>query len=276
MPINYGFVSTKIVQILPRTAIQQPILFLLKPLVMFLAVLSLSCAHDEVALNYGIQLAHRSFVPARIAVLGCQTWPNGARYQNQPLSNADPAEVARLCDKVNQFVIGGFSGQSFMRGLTPKAVGKALDTAGKKSLLSKIDELWRHLPEDCAACEDPVTFYVKSIAGRADWQDYLVRLAAAVGQVDALLLPMVTYVVEFQTADRGITERTRQAGLVMLLFDTGSGQLIWSGGRQAQAVKRAVTTGRIPQEAEYPPWDLVHERLFQEDVWREFPGRQML
>ena len=242
----------------------------------FISAFSLSCVHTDVSLTYGIQPAHRSFVPARIAVLGCQPWPNGARYRDQPLSNVNDSEITKLCDKVNQFVISGFSGEAFMRGLTPKAVSKALSVAGKSDLLAKIDPLWGHQADDCVDCDNPVSFYVKSISTRKEWREYLAQFASAVSQVDALLLPMVTDVIELENNDRGVIEKVRRAGLVMLLVDTGSGQLIWAGGRRAQAVKSAIKANRLPQEADFPPWDLVYERLFQEDVWREFPGRQML
>ena len=50
--------------------------------------------------KYGIQENQMASLPARIAVMSCQTWPNTARMHAQPISNVSIKEQERLCKDV--------------------------------------------------------------------------------------------------------------------------------------------------------------------------------
>jgi hypothetical protein len=239
------------------------------------AALLMGCTHTEESVQYGVQKQHRSFVPSLIAITDCRAWPNGARFDGLPISTIQKADFDQFCARLNQFVIDGFTGQPFMRGLGSKAVQQALEKAARPQMLQEIDALWAHRAGDCEECQHAAEFYEKSIANRKEWRDWLYQFSSSVLNVDAVLLPFVTYATQQKINDRGFDDAVRKAGIVILLIDPVSGTLIWAGGREAAATKRYQRVAKVGDVTEYPAWELVYERLFLEDVWAEFPGRQL-
>ena len=232
-----------------------------------------SCAHEEVEINYGLQLNHSSFVPARVAVLHCQEWPNGARYKTLPLTNFSKDDVQQICKKFDDFVINGYDGQPYMRGISQKGVKRRLDKKLGEEFLQKVSSLWQHLETDCQNCTNPAQFYTLSIAERQQWRQWLVELSKNAKSADAVLLPMVTYGYNRTVNDRGVMVQEKGAGLTMLLIDTNNGYLLWAGGREAVSSNQSFHDNNAPLE---PPTDKsLYQRLFTDDIWKDFPGRQV-
>lgn len=235
-----------------------------------------SCIHSEkMPVKLGIQPDYISYVPARIGVLNCQRWPDGARYQDQPLSNISQKAFQALCTKFDRFVILGFKEQPFMRGLSPKVVNKILELKKKPNFLSEIKQLWGHKGDACHQCTDPISYYRSSIAPRSDWQVWLNRFSKLVKYADAILMPLVIYGVESSYVERGLNAKAKQAEIVLLLIDTNNGHLLWVGHRRSKVVNKGYEHDDTPQDVLLPPWGSLYERLFTDDIWQEFPGRQV-
>jgi len=247
-------------------------------LVFIMASLLLSlagCQTGGQTVEYGLLDEHASYVPARIAVFPCQAWPNGARYAKQPLTSTSEAEQAELCKQFDKFVIGGFENQPFMRGVSPKALEKYLNDAKRSQVYKDIPNLWKHEDKDCVKCLNSPAFYMQSIAPRSAWRDWLGQLVQSIRNADAVLLPFALYEYQNQYDDRGLLVSRRAAGVVMLLVDTAHGYLLWSGGRDAEAIRQRLLNSDVPRDVPYPPWEDLWERLFIEELWKDFPGRQI-
>jgi hypothetical protein len=67
----------------------------------------------------------------------------------------------------------------------------------------------------------------------------------------------------------------RAAGVALLLIDTNSGALLWAGGREAVLPEKRLGGGNVAGTLALPPWSGVEARLLTEELWRDFPGRQV-
>ncbi len=241
-----------------------------------LASLTTSCTTTAPEPGYGIQDGHLGYVPARIAIVPCRVWPAGARFESLPLSSAKDLEMAALCTAFDAQVVAAFEGQPYMKGFSPKFVATRLTEAGRAGALAEIETLWRHGTNDCMSCSSAPAFYTKSITPRTDWVAWLASFSTAVRNADAILMPFVMYAYEKTYNDRGLVVAERAAGLSLLLVDTGTAELLWAGGRQAVVpAKRLESTSPPKEPLVPPPWEVLHERVFAEDLWRDFPGRQV-
>ncbi|MBF0441002.1 MAG: hypothetical protein HQK54_03790 [Oligoflexales bacterium] len=143
-----------------------------------------------------------------------------------------------------------------------------------ETLQKEISELWKHKPGDCTECENPPSFYSASISKRTDWQMWLNTLSKSTRNVDALLLPVLTYGYQEKYNDRGVEVFSKKASVSIFLIDTNNGVLIWAGGREAEAVTKRLERNGVKEELVPPSWEIIYERLFIKDLWKEFPGRQ--
>ena len=224
--------------------------------------------------SWGIQPGHRGFVPARVVVMPCQIWPNGARYDALPLGKADGPELQDTCVKFDEFVVQGFQNQPFMKGFTPKAAAKLLEQAGKATLPQRVATLWRHDLTDCVDCDNGASYYVHSIQNRPEWRQWLNEVSLACRSADAILLPFVQYAKESRFNDRGLRIAERSSAIIMLLVDTNNGQLLWAGGRESRLANQKLEEQSGPESVAFLPWADLHPRLFINAIWKEFPGRQ--
>ncbi len=219
---------------------------------------------------YGVQNDQLARVPARIAILPCRPWPQGALLKQQSKLTLPPTETQSLCQKFDQFVVSGFDGQPFMRGISPKLVGKLLEQAQKPDYLAKLDELWYRPGQACEKCDHAAQYYQEAIYPRQDWREWLTGLSRATSLADAILLPLI-FEAELGTLnDRGLKFGYRKAFVLLLLIDTNNGELIWVGGRQSEARLAAGSE----QEAKTPAAEELFQNLFINNIWIEFPGRQ--
>jgi hypothetical protein len=191
-----------------------------------------------------------------------------------PLTNVDSAVTTKICEEFDQFVIHGFSNQPYMRGLSPKVVKSLLTKNDQLAQLDQMEQHWRRAGNDCMACTDAVTYYQEAIAERESWRLWLTSFSRAAYHSDALLLPFIIYAHEGRRDDRGLIVAYRQVGIALLLIDTNNGQLIWAGGRTAEGRRQEPRAKTGPEIPAYPPWEEVMNRLFVNEIWQEFPGRQ--
>lgn len=238
-------------------------------------LLGISCTHTPKLVPYGTPEQHSGYVPARIAVLPCRTWPNSASFVTRPLTNVTSEDLDTLCKDFSQFVIEGFKDQPYMRGFSPKSTLSLLDAADQGNLLNEFDSHWQHTDKDCQKCTNTSSFYVHSIQNRETWRLWLSSLSKAVRNADAILVPFVYYMYEKNYIDRGLLISKRAAGVSLFLIDTNNGYLLWSGGREAFANNQLLVGSNVEQKGSWPDWKQVEERLFIEEVWRDFPGRQV-
>lgn len=220
--------------------------------------------------DYGVQAEQLARIPARIAVVPCRPWPQGARFVNQPELKATPEDIKALCEKFDQYVLQGFDGQPYMRGISPRVVLKLLEQSQQPDLLTKIDELWFRPGQACESCQHPASYYREVIAPRPDWRAWLTNFSRSASQSDALLLPLIIEADKGTLNDRGLVFNFRRARIALLLIDTNNGELIWIGGRETET--------RLPKEKDtaekLPDLDDFYRNLFIPDLWLEFPGRQ--
>lgn len=226
---------------------------------------------------YGIETAKTGYVPARIAVVSCMIWPDRAsRVARMPMSNVPQADMQKLCSDYDQYVIGSFDNQPFMKGITPKLTEKFYTAVSPKlSVNDAIAAQWEHKSDDCVGCRTATSFYHGSIAKRKSWNVWLSDFAKATNGADSLLLPMIIYNNTSRDDERGLTVAKRAAAITLLLIDTNTGELIWSGGREADVVTKVFRDDPRSATLAPPGQDELKKRLFTDALWLEFPGRQI-
>lgn len=248
---------------------------MLKPLFLTLLITIMGIACTTTETPYGVQKSRVAYIPARIAVWPCMAWPHKARFYRQTVSNITDEELNKICETFDNFIIRGFKNQPYMRGLSPKVVKKLLEREGAGHMFNELETQWSTTQtEPCQDCKNPLEYYNRSLASQQTWLEWLSLLSRRVYNVDALLVPFVTYARKGQIDDRGMAKAYYRIGVNLLLIDTGDGRLIWAGGRDAEAFNRRLDA-RDPTEAvALPTFDRVESRLFLKEIWRDFPGRQ--
>lgn len=244
-------------------------------LICFCGPMFSSCTTTGPQAELGIQKEHDGFVPARIAILPCITWPEGSRYKTRPLTNAKPDTLGALCSSLDKFVLEGFSGQPFMKGFSPNFVKKALTTAGKPQHLNLLPTLWEHQSSDCTECSNIAAFYRKSIAARTPWQLWLNETSGLTKGCDAVLVPTILYAWDRRYNDRGVLVLERSASAALLLISTANGDLIWTQARAAVVPVRKLEASLNNQIPSPPDWNQVSSQILTEHLWADFPGRQV-
>ncbi len=226
---------------------------------------------------YGIETARTGYVPARIGLVFCQIWPDRAsRIAGMPLSNVARAEMQKLCNDFDQFIAAGFDNQPFMKGVSPSYIEKLYAAGTKKPSISESIALqWEHKSNDCVGCRTATAFYHSSIASRKSWGVWLTEFAKATEGSDSILLPLIIYNTTSREDDRGLIVARRAAGLTLLLIDTNTGELIWSGGREADVVSKVFKDDPRSAALEPPSQEELKKRLFTDALLLEFPGRQI-
>ena len=168
----------------------------MKRLILIIFVMIAGCTTTTPVRETGMQPEHAGYVPARIAILPCMQWPNGARYKDLPLTNIKAPEIKTFCKKFDKFVIDGFSDQPYMRGYSPGGVMKSIAKSGTPDLLKEFANQWNHEAKDCNTCSDQMAFYATSIAGREKWITWLDSVSKSVHHADAILVPYVMFAYE--------------------------------------------------------------------------------
>ncbi len=235
---------------------------------------SLTSCLTPVADKFGVQKSHLAQIPARITVLPCRKWPQGALYPNQEKLGVSDAEVTGVCDRFDKYVLAGFDGQPYMRGIAPQVVKQLLEREPKGPQLDQLDDLWFRPGQACEACRNGMSYYKEVVAVRSDWRLWLSGLSRSTTGSDAVLFPFLVEAQGRIIDDRGIYYATRSAEILLLLVDTNNGELIWSGGKRGEIRLPLDNKPTDPSKIMLPPWEDVYGRLFVPEIWAEFPGRQ--
>lgn len=224
--------------------------------------------------QFGVQANHLAHIPARITILPCQKWPQGALYAGQAKLEANDAEVKDLCTNLDSFVIAGFDGQPYMRGIAPAAVKKRLERNSAGAQLDQLEQLWFRPSQVCEACRNPTSYYKEVVAARTDWRQWLSGISRETASSDAVLIPFVAEAQGSVIDDRGLFYAIRSAEIVMILVDTNNGELIWAGGKKGEIRTPLDKKPADPKAVPLPSWEELNKRLFVPEIWAEFPGRQ--
>jgi hypothetical protein len=238
----------------------------------------LSCATEEKVINeFGMNPKKIGYIPARMALFNCQLWPDQAtRLGWLPLRPMPEKEWQSLCSDYDQFLLSGFDNQPFMKGLVPSYTEKLYGAAATTPVLKQVlPQYWKHQTGDCSSCTELSSFYLKSISGRKDWQLWLNNFSHATLGADAILIPLLVYYAKYNTTDRGMAIARREAEIHLILVDTATGELIWSGLRRAEVVNKSFSEDPKAGKLEPPSAEDLKMRLFTEALWYGFPGRQV-
>lgn len=242
----------------------------------FASALALSAARcvTPAPAQFGVQANHLAHIPARITILPCQKWPQGALYVGQNKIQSADNEMKDLCTNLDAYVLAGFDGQPYMRGIAPAAVRKRLERDPKAAQLDQLDQLWFRPSQVCEACRNPTSYYKEVVASRADWRQWLSAVSRETASSDAVLIPFVAEAQGSVIDDRGLYYATRSAEIVMILVDTNNGELIWAGGKKGEIRTPIEKKPPDPKAVPLPSWEELNKRLFVPELWAEFPGRQ--
>jgi len=238
-----------------------------------LAISAVSCVTPAPA-QFGVQKNHLAHIPARITILPCQKWPQGALYVGQDKIQAPDNEVKDLCTNYDSYVLSGFDGQPYMRGIAPTAVKKRLAKDPKGVQLDQLEQLWFRPSQVCEACRNPTSYYNEVVASRADWRQWLSAISRETASSDAVLMPFVAEAKGEVIDDRGLFYATRSVEVVMILVDTNNGELIWAGGKKGEIRTPLDKKPSDPKTVPLPSWEELNKRIFVPELWAEFPGRQ--
>lgn len=237
------------------------------------AIFAAGCVTPAPA-QFGVQADHLAHIPARITVLPCQKWPQGALYVGQNKIAVPDPEVKDLCDSFDSYVLAGFDGQPYMRGIAPVAVKKRLESDPKGPQLDQLEQLWFRPSQVCEACRNPTSYYKEVVGARSDWRQWLSSVSRETASSDALLIPFVAEAQGEVINDRGLYYATRSAQIVLLLVDTNNGDLIWAGAKKGEIRQPIEKKPDDLKALPLPSWEELNQRLFVPELWAEFPGRQ--
>jgi len=244
--------------------------------VILIAISSCVSSHN-VDEKYGINQKRIGFVPARIALLPCMVWPSSAtKLRNLPAINRPEDETKSLCEELDKYVADGFDNQPFMKGLSPKLVEKMYSKAGlAPEVPTAIAAEWKSKSDDCKDCITLPAIYNLTLKNRPSWQIWLTKISSATNGADAIMVPVILSTNTRVENDRGILQSIRSGAIAILLIDTNDGDLIWSGGRQAEVNYKAFANSTSGKQMPEPPLDDLKRRLLTDAIWLEFPGRQI-
>ncbi|MEZ4743909.1 MAG: hypothetical protein R3B45_15930 [Bdellovibrionota bacterium] len=237
------------------------------------ACLLTGCTTTRPSTTYGMNEKYLGYVPARIAVLPCITWPALANFAGLQSSNSGKDIEDDLCSQLDISVIQAFNDQPYMKGFTPNAVQKLLQRENKEALLTQIVSIWSEQANACNACKNPPSYYNFSVAENPAWKLWLNGLSQATRNSDAVLLPFVLFTNQELVNDRGILMARRSAGITILLIDSNNGDLLWSAGRLTENSNKAIALQPPQENPTYPQWHEIFQRLLVQTLWKDFPGR---
>ena len=241
-------------------------------LVSLATLAQLGCVPLYQKASEGLQEEFASHIPARTAVLPCQTW----RYVE-----LTPADRKILCDRMDESVMDGFRTQPYMRGFSPKVVDKLLDQAKWPTAVSEgfgivLDATSkpRCITRDKPMCAGVTGLYADALQGNAAWQMWLARFSDVQKHADAVLIPILVAAADDRGNDRGLIALSRSVHFSMWLVDTSTGKLIWARSKSGIETARALPEKSANLKA--PDWNEPIKRALTQDFWRDYPGRLVL
>ena len=220
----------------------------------------------------GLQTEFASHVPARTAVLPCQTWHR---------VTLAPADQKLLCDRLDEAVMEGFRAQPYMRGFSPKVVSKLLDQGKWPAATAEgfgiVIEATRK--SDCVTASNPLcggsaAIYEQTLRNNAAWQMWLARFSDTQKHADAVLIPILVAATDERSNELGLVALSRSVNFSLWLIDTASGKMVWSRTKSGKDTVKA-----LPEKSanlKVPEWNVPVTRALTQDFWRDYPGRIVL
>lgn len=230
------------------------------------------------SVHEGVQPSYTAYIPARIAILPCMTWPSTLTFPALKLSNTGPEEATAICQGFDEFVLKGFDQQPFMQGMTPKLVQRLIEQGQAQNpqflpVEQAIKNLWTG-GKACYFCRSIRDYYVQGPAESFEWRRWLHTFSDVNRHADALLLPVLIHSYADTLNDRGLIIARRTASAGLLLISTVDGNLIWAREREAQALREKLQTDPAAGSLTSPPLEALKDRLLTPDLWLNFPGRK--
>lgn len=247
---------------------------LLRGFCILLSLVVLSSCATEKGTQFGVQPDQLAHVPAMSAILPCRIWPQTALFPKLSATDLPAAESAAVCAAFEKFILEGFTDQPYMRGLSPNVVQQLLKKKGKEGTLAELDSHWARSGKACSSCQNAPDYYSKVVAPDTAWRQWLNSFSRTAADADSLLIPFVSEAKMGVINDRGLFYAIRSASVVLLLVDSNNGDLIWAGRNQAESRIPLPERPADESKVQLPAWEDVFKRLFQNDIWLDFPGRQ--
>lgn len=248
---------------------------LLNGFCVLLSLVSLAACETTPSTRFGVQPEQLAHIPALSAIVPCRLWPQTAGFPKLTATELPPAETATVCAAFDKFILDGFSDQPYMRGLSPNVVQQLLKKKGREAeaMLSDLEKPWG-ITKPCSTCENVAAYYSKEVGPNVAWRQWLNAFSRATADADSVLIPFITEAKMGVINDRGLFYAVRSASVALLLVDSNNGDLIWAGGNQAESRIPLKERPADEKSVQLPPWDDVFKRLFQNEIWLDFPGRQ--
>ena len=209
---------------------------------------------------YGIQDHYREYIPAKIAILPAQLWPQQNVRNSNYESNVEDLFVLKTAQMIDISIQKAFTHQADLETQT-------IDP--KTPLLNELMGQWifsKQLNHD-KHDDQPLFFYDTILSHRSTWLNKLNQLAQETAYFDAVLIPFLYMIREDQRKDGGLFVSQRQLQLVLFLIDTPTGKLIWVKKRHIQHNHKDTH-----HFLEYPNWSILYSQLFVNHLWQAFPG----
>lgn len=212
-----------------------------------------------------------AYIPAKISVLPCILWPGKVLGTERFAISQD--QLQSLCSTFDNFVIEGFKDQPFMKGYTPKAVFKLLESNNQSQINEQMINAWIEAEKNCKKCGTGKDFYSDILSKKDNWIQILNQFSKSTKFSDAILIPLILQANQEKRNERGLLISENSSQIILLLIDSNNGNLIWSHQRFTQTNNKTLKEG----EQSYPPfpeWDTLFAKLFVDSIWSGFPGRQ--
>lgn len=249
-------------------------MFLKKVIIHFLVIiiLSMSCQSSN-TLPSGIQTGYEAINPASIIAVPVFIIPDPSKNSSIDLAILN---THQLVSKIENKIILSFKGQPNINGHSFSAVSKFIgnkspniidDLSNSIKLVSArffSDEasIRTKITSSCVLRKSFLEFYSYCLAPEKRWLDNLNLLSSQIINADSALLAFINNIqADVKDGSYQIT-----GDFSVLLVDTNNGKLVWGNN-----VSLTLTN---PQDKKsFPEWEDLIDKVFNNEFWKNFPGR---
>lgn len=218
----------------------------------------------------GTMSVEDQIAPANTAVMPCIVWPTKHSFDRNSFVSFDQPQAKLACESFNSAVLTAFGGQPFMKGMTPKAVQKAMDALGLTNHLLELNSIVDN-SVICRSCEGPLSFYRTSLLNNEKFRHWANNVKSTLPSADAILIPIIFDVIEIRDQDRGFPRIVRSAKASLILVKSYNLEIQWYSYRRG--ISSVVSSSNA--EVSPPDWNSVFSQIFIDTLWKDFPGRQI-
>jgi hypothetical protein len=233
-----------------------------------------SCVSRSAQIGEGIQPKFLAINPSRILAVPLFVVPDPAQKASVDLIAFETDKISTL---IETEVLKDFSNQPSVNGVSFNRVRQLVGSDSKlfqqmsaelndasKKISSSDPKDKLDLTEQCLKRKTVLEYYSFCLKDKKSWKENLNALSAKVLNADTALLVLLNSLEKGSIKDKYLIK----ASVTVVLVDTNSGALIWG----KQAVKSI--PGKSAQQA-FSSWTELFAPLFDDEFWREFPGRKM-